>query len=415
MTFAMINIILIILLFTFFCWILYLTNRRHEINFSSKEIVAILGSRVILGSIYGYIYSRYFNGDDTWYFHNGSIEEYEKLIKNPIQFFADLNPIPAFERNDSFAKGWYYYLSDLEFWLITKPMAIFNIITGGNYYVNIVCFNFLVCWGSIWLFRFWYNAYPSKKALLFFLVFILPVPLFWMTGIRAEGWILFFLAGGLISFERLLKSWQPKFLAWLVLSLIGILILRSVLLLILIPVLFAWWLQVKRNWKPAVAISTVLVLSLVVFFGTILVNPQKNLPALVVKRQQEFFSLHGQTRIGLDSLHQSPISFIQVFPQAVGNSFLRPFIWEAKGLLQYLASFNSMFLLFLLILFWWRPDSLKKIPFRDPRILYPAIFGILLFLFIGYTVPFPGAIIRYKSIGDWFLIIPLFMSINWKK
>lgn len=406
--------ILIPILFIVFCWLIYQASKRQPERFSFSEVLTILGVRVLLGFLYGYIFAKYFNGDDTWYFHKGSIEEQAKLLSNPLQFLADFNPYPAFQRNESWSAGWYYYLSDLEFWLLTKPMAIFNLITNGNYYANVVCFNFLLCWGSIWLFRFFNNTYPNRRRLVFFSVFILPVPLFWMTGIRAEGWLLLFIAGALLSFERLTDRIKLGNLLWFLASIIGILILRSMLLFLLLPTMLCWWIQVKKGWRPWKPLALVFGLGLLVFFGSTLLDANANLPNIIIKRQAAFFALNGQTRIPLDTLSNQPQSFLKIFPQAVGNSFVRPFIWEAKGWLQVISSFSTMFLLVLIFAFFIRPRNSYTQLYAQPASFYPAVFAVLLYLFIGYTIPFPGAIIRYKSIGEWFLVVPLILSIRWK-
>ena len=150
---GMAPVVLIVFFYFFFVWVLSRWSKKYPGALSTKEIAFAFGLKILSGILYGYIFLVLYKGDDTWYFHNGSLEEKEKLLNHPFQFFADFNPIPAFERNESFAQGWYYYLSDLEFWLLSKPMAIVNLISHGNYYVNLVFFNFIVFWGQLWLFQ----------------------------------------------------------------------------------------------------------------------------------------------------------------------------------------------------------------------------------------------------------------------
>lgn len=405
-------VVMIPLLFLLFTWILHWMDRGNEYALTGKEMILAYGVRVLLGCVYGYIFSHYFPGDDTWYFHTGSLEEQQKLISSPLQFFADLDPIPAFERNNSFFQGWYYYLSDLEFWMLTKPMAIFNFISRGNYYTNILLFNFISIWGSLWIYRAFAPLYPERKKLLYFVLFLLPVPLFWMTGIRAEGYLLVFIGLAISSFSRLLQGVKPVTLLSFLIALAGMVILRSVLLFILIPALFIWWLQAVANWKFIKAIGFIGGISLLIFWGSAWISSEQNLPQMIVHRQQAFFTQHGQTRFALDSLRAEPGSYVMILPQALGNTFLRPYFWEAKGPLQWAASCSCLFLLLLLILYVFRNYSH---PPTSPLLVSMVVFGFLLYLFIGYTVPFPGAIIRYKSLGEYFLLIPLFMGIAWTK
>ena len=117
---------------------------------------------------------RFYGGDDTWMLHYGSIQEYRKLVTQPLQFFADFDLTASFRRNEGLAAGWYFLLSDLEYWIITKPLAIFNIRSRGNYYVNIVFFNLLTFWGQYLVFKVFAVRFPQRRRLLVLLVFLIP-------------------------------------------------------------------------------------------------------------------------------------------------------------------------------------------------------------------------------------------------
>ena len=91
----------------------------------------------------------------------------------------------------------------------------------------------------------------------------------------------------------------------------------------------------------------------------------------------------------------------------MGNTFLRPFPWEAKGALQLLAAAENIFILTLLI---WLLLTIKndyKILNR-PFVWMLLFFSFSLYLFVGYTVPFPGAIIRYRIIPELLLLLLIF-------
>ena len=54
-------------------------------------------------------------------------------------------------------------LSDLEFWAITKPLALFNLYSRGNYYVNVVFFNLLTFWGQYLVFKLFAARFPGRR------------------------------------------------------------------------------------------------------------------------------------------------------------------------------------------------------------------------------------------------------------
>jgi hypothetical protein len=56
----------------------------------------------------------------------------------------------------------------------------------------------------------------------------------------------------------------------------------------------------------------------------------------------------------------------------------------------------------------WR-EALKK-----PLNLFSLTFGIIFYIFIGYVIPFPGAIVRYKAIPELLLLCVLAICTNWR-
>lgn len=411
----MFQALLIVVFFIIFLFLLRRGNRKEPGALSVKELSVVYGLKVILGLVYGYIFITWFGGDDTWYFHNGSIEEYQKLIKDPWQFIADLNPVPAFQRNESFSRGWYFYLSDLEFWMLSKPMAIFNFISGGNYYVNVVFFNFIVCWGNIWLFRLYVREFPQKRKALFITIFLIPGIVFWLSGIRGDGLIVFFLGLLLIQFHSWVNQRSKISLLYILLAMAGITILRSVLLLLLIPALLTWFISIRFRTRLVLTCMIVYGSTLILFFGSLWISPQKNLPGFVANRQAEYFRLRGNTRFDLDTLQPSFKSYISILPQSINNSFFRPYLWEARGFFQIGAALETILLLLVFLFFIWKKEANWKQLLQHPLILIPSIFALTLFIFIGYTIPFPGAIIRYKIPAELLLFIVLILLIDWKK
>ncbi len=411
----MLATLLIVLFYFIFVFLLSRWSKKQPNGLSVKEIAFAYGLKAILGILYGYIFLIWYNGDDTWYFHKGSIDEYQKLLKSPVQFFADLNPFPAFNRHETFSKGWYYYLSDLEFWLISKPLALFNFFSGGNYYVNVMFFNFIVCWGHLWLFQLFVKEFPRQRKALFIAVFLIPTVVFWLSGIRGDGFIIFFLGLLLLHFYKWVNKGKINSWIYILIGLAGIIVLRSVLVLLLIPALLSWWITV-RFAIPIFKCTTIVYGSCVLlFFGSLLISSRENFPSIVASRQLEYFGLKGNTRFHLDTLQPSVRSFVTILPQSINNTFLRPYLWEAKGFLQASAAIEVLLVILLVLLFIFNNNSGFKMHFKKPLILFSTLFAVTLYILVGYTVPFPGAIIRYKIPAELLLIIVLSIAINWKK
>ena len=132
------------LYFALFLYILHQIVKRKISNFSFLETAAIFSFKILLGCLYGYIFLKYYNGDDTWNFFNDSLGEYNKLINHPGQFIKDFLPYASFSQAHSFGEGIGFYLRDLEYWIMVKLLAVFNIFSRGNYYIDVLGWGFQI-------------------------------------------------------------------------------------------------------------------------------------------------------------------------------------------------------------------------------------------------------------------------------
>ncbi|MFM7716815.1 MAG: hypothetical protein ACKO7A_30150 [Microcystis sp.] len=388
-----------------FLWILHRWWKKHIpwTSFFLLMVAALL--RLVLGMAYGYIYLKYYHGDDTWYYNSVISEEYQKLLHQPWQFLVDPNPITAFARYSGFRENWYYYLVDLENWLLTKPLAFVQPITQGNYYLNIVFYNCWTIWGSLLLLQWIGNQFPHYRKQAFLWLFFFPPLLFWWSGIRSDGLLVLFSALLLASMSEWLNGRGKLRWGTILVALLGIGILRNAVLFVWLPALVSWFVEGRLKTGRLQSILVVYGAGIILFFASEWLNPSLSLPRMVANRQQEFLQLKGQTRLALDTLKPDPFSFLTTTPQALQNTFLRPFLWEAKGPLQLLTSLEMTLLLLLIIRFAWQRFRHPQRITSPPELFYPMIFGLCLFLFIGLTIPFPGAIVRYKALGEVFLFI----------
>lgn len=386
---------------------------RNKATLSVTELALAFLFKVALGCLYGYIYGRFYNGDDTWMYHKYSQEELQLLMNDPVQFITKLGPAGSFAwAGGGFWDGMRAWINTLENNLLIKILTIANIFSRSNYYINVVFFNFVLFWGHYWLFSLYVQEFPEKRKPLLLLFFFFPPLVFWLSGIRGDGLILFFVALLLLHFRRWLyfnKKWSVIYCA---ISAIGILIFRNQVLLILIPALAAWYISVKFNRKPALTFLAVYGTGCLLFFATAWVSPGKNLPQLVVHGQQSFMKLQG-TRFQLDSLQPNMGSFAKVLPQAVSHTFIRPYMWEAKGALQIMTAAGIIVFWLLVLLAIIKKEIHWKNTLSKPLILFSLSFGITLYIFIGYTIPFPGAIVRYIAIPELLLLAVPVICTNW--
>jgi hypothetical protein len=380
---------------------------------SVREIGLAFLLKVGLACAYGYVFLHFYNGDDTWYWHQLALQEPAKFMNDPTRLYKDLSFFEAYEwEGRRFWPGVSTWIMALEKHLLLRTLTIFNFFSGGNYYINTVFFNFIVFWGHYWLFSLLVKIFPNKRLPLLLIIFFFPPIVFWLSGIRADGLLLFFMGLLLWQFNKWLQQRKAKQLLLCLVALLGILVFRNVLVLLLLPALAAWFISVRYGRKPLPVFVCVYGIATLLFFASAWVSPGRNAPRLVADRQKEFMALEG-TRFHLNILEPSVTGFMRVLPQAAENTFLRPYIWEAKGPLQIMTALEvTFFWLLMLAPFIKRDKELTCLP-TLPLVWFCLFFGVTLYLFIGYTVPFPGAIVRYKAIGQMLLLVLPAVCTRW--
>ncbi len=386
-----------------------------------------MACRIAAGCGYGYIYKRFYNGDDTWQFNHDSFIQYQRLVHSPGLFFSDL-----FSSNPTAAPGLYFqdldtYMQRLECAVMTKLLAPFNLITQGNYYLNIVFFSFLSFWGAWFLYKllleqFFPSPLPSNTrqhsrkfasiSLISVAVFLFLPLVFWLSGIRGDGLLLLFTGVLLYYFAQVLTRPRLVNITVCITSFALAAVIRGGFALSLLPALVAWALCARLRVNPLRAFGSIYILLAILFWGSSFLPSPYNPMHAVVQRQQSFFSLHGNTRFNLTPLQSNAGSFISVAPEALVNTLLRPWPWEAKGALQWLVALENILIwaLIILCLTRYRKETMRL--FNHPLSWVLLLTALCNYLLIGYVVPFPGAIVRYRAIPELFLLCLLAVAID---
>src|SRR6478752_3998344 len=291
----MLLLLKILLLSTLFGTLIFLITRRKKNSINSFALLFGYAYKVAMGCLHGFLFMKYYPSDDTILFNHQSVEEYHKLLSSPGTFFSEINLLASFRRNPSLMDGWHYLLSDLENWCLVKPLGLFNLVSHGNYFQNIVFFNFITFWGSYLLFKLFCNLYPENKIAVFIASFFIPSICFWLSGIRTEGLLLLTISLSLYYFQTWLQSKRIVHLLYLIVGLLGTVVFRIQFFMILLFFLFAWRMAINLS-RPAWKTFTVIFIGgVLIFFGSSFISGEINLPMLVVRKQQEFAQLKGNT------------------------------------------------------------------------------------------------------------------------
>lgn len=372
------------------------------------------------GIFYGWI-GLYYGGlaqmQDTWGFHTNSIQEYHLLFNDPHEYFTNLFRDPYesgvskfFESNDS-------YWNDLKGNMFIKILSVFNILSFGNYYVNVIFYSFLTLFGAIAIYRVMTDVFPGKKLAILLSTFLVPSFLYWTSGIHKEGLIFtgISLVVYVIYFSVKERRLGLKRFFGLVAGMLLILALRNFIIILILPAIMAWLLANRWPKYGLTIFSSLYLLFGILFFTIRYINPRLDFPKAVVNKQQEFKNLMvGGSTIPMKDLEPTAVSFLKNTPQAINLSTIRPYPSDVRHILSLAAAIEIDILLFLFVLFlFWRTNGNRN---TSKNFMYFCVFfSMTMLMAIGFSVNNLGAIVRYRSVIMPLLVIPMAAQINWKK
>jgi hypothetical protein len=385
--------------------LLHIIIRRKIFPFTIYHTMSIVFFKIFMGCLYGWVFLHYYGGDDTWnYFYESKVET-GLLLRHPLQFIHEFLPGHSLQATND--HGWdalLFYIDHFERWFLIKGLAFLNLLSGKNYYIDVLWFEFLTIPGPLLLFKILAKEFPLRSGLNFLMVFFIPSVVFWCSGIRAEGLLLLFMLLMIYNVQAHTRKPGIGKIIGLLVGFFGLLLIRYQFLFVFLPAFIAYAVSVVKKENAPVYFIRIFVAAALIFLGSLFLPPAFQLSGPVRHTQENFFRLQANTRYKLDTLNPGPISFLKILPEAMVNTALRPFPWEGKNLLQSVSSVDVLILFAGLIFFLVSPRRREQI--NHPLYWLFLFYGFSQLAGIGYAVPFPGAIVRYRSIA--FLLLTLF-------
>jgi hypothetical protein len=396
------------------CWLVTRISFFKTSGLGKRLLLILFLLKIIASIIYGWQgirYSYLIQMGDTWRWHFYSLEELALLKTEPLSFFTDF----ANNYNNSYSGFFssYSWWNDLHTYAFTKLLTVFNLFSNGSYFINTIFYSLLTFYGPVAVFKMMQHAFPGKKMLQVFCVFLMPSFLYWSSGIHKDG--LAFLGMALVIYHCYFSYYRASFrLRDALGTLFGLLLLllyRNYLLIVLLPALLAWFVAEWRKRKAWLTFLIAYGIYGVFFFGLPHLSAHLDLPKAVAEKQKDFLTLKGNSFVPVKKLEPTLGSFVKNAPYALKITLLRPFPSDAKHLFSFVAAAENLLFLMLLIaafLFWK-----KEIPV--PAFVWFCVFlSLSVLLIVGYTVNFLGAIVRYRSIVLPFLLTPILSQANWR-
>jgi len=399
-----------------FAWLVTKVKFFTRSGLSNSQLRIIFFLKVMAGIFYGWIgiyYGGYAKMWDTWFFHKVGLYEYHLMQTNPQEYLTNIFRNGYEDGMSRFLGTQNSYWNDLKGNVFVKMLSVFDILSMGFYYVNVIFYSFLNLFGIVALFRVLTDMYPGKKMVIFLSLIGIPSFLYWTSGIHKEGLIF---TGIAISCYSVYFAGKEGHFTWkkilaLLLSLGMVLILRNFVAILLVPALLTWFIAEKFKKNGLLIFSGLYVLFIILFFNFRHISPRLDFPNAVVEKQYAFLKIKpGKTTVPINALDPTAISFLKNTPQAINLTVLRPYPSEIHHLLSLAAVIEMYLFVLLFLLFLW-----KRTPGTHAKnTIYLFLFyAVSLLLAIGFTNNNVGAIARYKSVIIPLLFIPLIVRINW--
>lgn len=395
-----------------FCWLITRISLFKNSGISTKWLIFLFSIHVLCGIVNCYLSLYYFSISDSLVFHNWSLEEYDLLVHHPKEFATNLFYDPYHNSFSGLLEVYMSYWNNLKTNILLKLLAVMDVFSFGNFFINTLFFNMLVFFGCVLIFKSFKDYFKGPIWILIAAVFLFPSTLVFTSLIHRDGIIYWLLA---ITIWKMLKGFKEGFSSGKILVLVFciafIFLLRNFVVFILLPALLAWVLSVKKPKYSFVIFSLLFFVCGILFFSARKFFPAADFPKFVAERQHAFMDIarESNTRLEIAPLAPDINSFLKETPYAVKNTLLLPFLFKAKGLEIPFAIELIVMELMLLILIIYPNKS------NYPFIHFILFFSLVLLIMIGFTIPNLGAIIRYRSIYLNLIFLLMVCAVNWQK
>jgi hypothetical protein len=397
-----------------FAWLVTKVPAIKKTGISPKSLMALFVLKVVIGCFFGYI-SRYYYGDnnDTWMYFNEGCLETDLILQKPKEFLTNIF-------HNEYKDGVFtFFQSAQSFWhsfktnLIIKFIAILNVFSIKNYWINIIFFNWLFFFGFAYFYRMLKEHMHAHKLTSIALSFLTPSFLLFTSGFNKEAMV--FACLSYIIF--LVVNWMCKVVIRreqvFICFALGILlfVIRDFVFVALIPALLCFVLTTKLKWNPWLTFTLGYFILGIAFFAIGNIIPALNFPEFIIKKQIEFSQMNSGSLIPINQLNNSVNSFAEAAPRSLYNTLLKPHLADAIDY-RYLLFAIELIVYYTLIiigLFFRKHKSNLSLQ------LFFIFFSISILLVIGLIVPNVGAIVRYRSIYFPFLLSPILAVVDWSR
>lgn len=406
--------------------------RFFRIQGVSRRMLSILFViKIIAGTALMFIYINYYktreSADVFKYFDDGKVI-YSALSENPQDYLRMVSGIQSDKPHlDEYYTTCIYWYKDHNYKLYNDNRTVirFNafvmLFSFGYFSVHTVFMAFLSFIGLTALLKVFIRFAKNKRALLVFIVYLIPSVLLWSSGVLKEGLLMFAL--GLLVYYLIKLSLGQFRLAYILFffMVFALLVLTKMYVLIaaLPGLIILFWFNRYGTKNHLLKFLVFHFFIILLAFNSKYLVPSYDLPYILAHKQFDFIGMVDSlesvgSRIDIPILEPNGFSIIKNSPNALYNSLLRPHPLEVDSMMMALASLENIFILgFILICLVF--SNFKKMINGLHFFYFGISFALLLFIITGLTTPVLGAVVRYKAPAIPFLLMAFLLLLDINK
>lgn len=399
-----------------FLWISRL-NVVRAANLAPRLLLSLYTLTLGCGLALGRITALYFPGSDYWTLHAEGLMEWKLLSRNPRLFFTDIFYSPYENAYGHFFDITGSYWHDLRNNLISKSLALLNLLTRGQYYLNSMVLNLFGFLGHIAIFRIFQTLYPEPRHrnLLVMGAFLIPSTLYFASGIHKD--LIVFTALSFFChswFFGLTRGFTRRNILIAALSFLLLLLFRHFLALALLPA--AAGLALTLRQKKSIASGFGWSYGLFFLIGMLATAgpPSVNPVRIISDVNAEYRTLPvARSQVEAVELDGTTSRLFSELPLAMENGYIRPCLTNIYSVGT--AVFTLEWLAIQCLLLTYLYSAFRRRVSITPWTAFGLLLGLSLFLLAGYIAPNFNTLVRYRCLYEPWLVIPLLLGVFGKK
>ncbi len=424
-------IIIVFYFFLIFLFAFHIKNKKITEEPAYKFFVWGLFAKIFGAIALGLIYTLYYKeGGDTTGYYRSSEALVNLLYYDPLAYFKILLGDQSHEAYSAFfgKTGYPAFWGKSTSFAVVRVASITTFLGFKNYFTSTILFATFFYIGYWKLFLLCSRLYPKFINAFAFSILFFPSVVFWGSGVSKDAIALSMT--GLFVYSVFMvfiaKKNRLKNSLFLIISIYLVLSVKAYIFVAIVPgvFLFLAWNRLKRisNSVFRVIAAPLLVgIFLLLGFGVLSIfrgalGEYGDIDGIISKAILTYEDhsravQYGENYYSLGTFDGTRWNFFSKAPQAILAGVFRPFLWESRNPVMFIAGLeNTAFILMVLVIIW-RIGLIKmiKISFEEPLVIFSLSFAIIFGFAVGIATANFGALVRLKIPLIPFLGIGLFI------